>query len=192
MDRLTYIDIPKSPWSSQISLAWPYSEVRCAVSTCKVNRSCVFLKRLWITCWLWPVRFYYMQILFMGYAARCWVHVNSSCSAEELKDNIWREIVNISKKALSCVGGNILGRCKRCLETGSLHFEALIQSKAGWTEGAKWTPKFPADAGFVCGKVPMTASMHDGHTLCSIKLWKRMHFAWWPNKRETWSQEGRT
>jgi hypothetical protein len=41
---------------------------------------------------------------------------------------------------------------------------AFIQSKASWTEGAEWTPKFPADAGSVCGKAPMTACMPQGMT----------------------------
>ena len=165
MDRLTYIDAPESAWSSQISLAWPYSEVLCAVSACKINRSCVFWRDLKLLADCGQIsRFQSVQVLFMGDAARCWVHVNSSYSLQELGDNNWREVVNISRRKLCHLLGNIRGRYKRCLEIGSWHFEAFIQSKASWTEGAIWTLMFPADAEFVCGKAPMTASMPRGMT----------------------------
>jgi hypothetical protein len=67
--------------------------------------------------------------------------------------------VNISKKAVSCVG-----KYSWKVQEVLINFEAFIQSKASWTEGAEWTSKFPADAGSVCGKAPMTACMPQGKT----------------------------
>lgn len=166
MDRLTYIDIPESPWSSQISIAWPYSEVWCAVSTCKVSRSCVFLRDFKLLVDYDQLDFtlckYYLWGMLQDAEFIWTVHALQKNWKIIFEEKLW-----IFQRTLRHVLGNIL---ERCLETGSWHFEALIQSKAHWSEGTKWAPKFPADAGSVCGKVPMTASMHDGSTPCTIKL----------------------
>jgi hypothetical protein len=70
-----------------------------------------------ITHGLWPPRFPYLKLcVYLWGTPQDRVCVNNPHYLQVLKDNIQREISNISGQELHCVSRNILRRCEACLE----------------------------------------------------------------------------
>lgn len=87
----------------------------------------VFGERL-ITCGLWPPRSPDLNPCdyYLWGTLKDRVYVNSPHSLQELKENIQREIADVSSAELRHVWRNIFRRCEACLEAGGQQFETLL------------------------------------------------------------------
>jgi hypothetical protein len=63
------------------------------------------------------------------------VYVNNPHTLDELKDNIWFEISNITREEICRVAGNIFRRCEAYLQAEARHLEIVLQNKVGFVSG---------------------------------------------------------
>jgi hypothetical protein len=63
------------------------------------------------------------------------VHVDSPPSLQELRDNVWRDVANISRQLLHIVVRNVFGRHEAYLGAVGHHFKTDIRKKVHWIAG---------------------------------------------------------
>ena len=103
-----------------------------------------FSRKHQINCGLWHPRAPYLNLCYyyLRGTLKGRVCMNNPHSSQELDDNIWRGIDNISRQELRYVSKNTFRKCEACLEAGGQHFETLQWYKVSLIAGEELTINF--------------------------------------------------